>query len=151
MNKQTHWLVVLAVIGSLGLVTVQSVAARGWGKGQGEYGCRNYAQAEQLDEKTVADREKFQAENQKTIRQLVTRKAELRALYQQENPDVKRVGELSGEVFDLRNVLHQKADEAGLPGPMLRNTQCDGSGCEGQGFSGPGKRGRGYGRGPMWN
>ena len=145
MNKKTHWLLVVAVIVSLGLVAVHSADARGWGKGQGGYGCSNYTQADQLDEKTIETRNKFRQENEALLKQLVTKKAELRAVFSQENPDSDKAAQLSGEVFELRNALHKKAVEAGVPRPGLFNAGCDGTGCQGQGFGGGGKHGRGRG------
>ena len=148
MNRKTHWLMVVAVIVSLGLVSVHSVDARGWGKGQGGYGCSNCTQAEQFDEKTIEARSKFRQENQELFKKLVTKKAELRSVFHQENPDSDKAAQLSGEVFDLRNALHKKAVDAGLPGSRFISGECDGSGCQGQGF-GPGRKsGRGKGMGP---
>ena len=145
MNKKKHWLLVVAVIVSLGLVSVHSADARGWGKGQGGYGCSNYTQSDQLDEKTIAARDKFRQENQEIFKQLVIKKAELRAVFSQENPDSGKAAALSGELFELRNALHKKAEEAGLSRPGLFNAGCDGTGCQGQGFGGGRKHGRGMG------
>lgn len=152
MNKKMHWLLVVAVIVSLGLVSVHPVDARGWGKGQGGgYECSNYAQSGQVDEKTIEARSKFRQENQEIFKQLVIKKAELRAVFSQENPDSDKAAQLSGEVFELRNALHKKAVDAGLPGPQFMRAGCDGSGCQGQGFGGGGKHGRGMGPRAMWN
>jgi hypothetical protein len=151
MNKKKHWLLVVAVIVSLGLVSVHSADARGWEKGQSGYGCSNYTQVDQPDEKTIEARNKFRQENQELFKKMVTKKAELRAVFLQENPDSDKAAELSGEVFELRNALHKKAAAAGLPGPRLLNVGCDGAGCQGQGFGGGRKHGRGGGPRAMWN
>ena len=145
MNKKTHWLLVVAVIVSLGLVSVHSADARGWGKGQDGYGCSNYTQAGQLDEKTIEARNKFRQGNQELFKKMVTKKAELRAVFLQENPDSDKAAALSGELFELRNALHKKAEEAGLSRPGLFNAGCDGTGCQGQVFGGGRKHGRGMG------
>jgi Spy/CpxP family protein refolding chaperone len=151
MNRKTHWLLVVAVIVSLGLVSVHSADARGWGKGPGGgNGCNNYGQADQLDEKTIAARDKFRQENQELFKQLVTKKAELRAVFNQDNPDSDKAAQLSGELFELRNALHKKADESGLPRPRALKAGCDGTGGQGQGFGG-GRHGRGMGPRAVWN
>lgn len=152
MNSKTHWLLVVAVIVSLGLISVQSADARGWAKGQGGgYACSNYDQSGEVDEKIIEARNKFRQENQEIFKQLVTKKAELRAVFSQENPDSDKAAQLSGEVFELRNALHKKADEAGLPKPRFFKAGCDGTGCQGKGFGGGRKHGRGIGPRAMWN
>ena len=142
---------VVAVIVSLGLVSVHSADARGWEKGQSGYGCSNYTQVDQPDEKTIEARNKFRQENQELFKKMVTKKAELRAVFLQENPDSDKAAELSGEVFELRNALHKKADKAGLPRPRAFKAECNGTGCQGQGFGGGRKYGRGMGSRAMWN
>jgi hypothetical protein len=50
-----------------------------------------------------------------------------------ENPDAKRIAQLTGEIFDLREQLHAKAAESGLDLPGMRGLGCGGCAGPGQG------------------
>jgi hypothetical protein len=125
---------------------------RGWGKSPGGgYGCNNYAQADQLDEENIAARNKFRQENATLFKQLVTKKAELWAVYNQQNPNSDKAAALSGEVFELCNAIHKKATEAGLSKPRSFKADGIGTGWQREGFGSGRKYGRGMGPNPMWN
>jgi Spy/CpxP family protein refolding chaperone len=151
MNSKKQLLVVLAMVATLGLVTVQSADARGKGRWESGYGCNNYEVSERWDEGTREARTKFHQENKALRRDLITKNAELRAIMQQDNPDAGRAGKLSAEIFDLRETLHQKAVAAGLPGQRFQKGACGGPDCRGPFAGETGKHGRGYGPRAMWN
>ena len=46
-------------------------------------------------------------------------KDEMRAIMQADTPDTTQAGQVAGEVFELREKLRAKAQEAGLPFPMM--------------------------------
>ena len=80
-------------------------------------------------------REAFMNETVELRKAMTVKKAELRAIMNNDNPDPKRVAELTGEVFDLREQLHNKAQEKGLDKIGFGR----GPGC---GCSGPGPKGK---------
>lgn len=104
---------------------------------------------QQIDPETQAKITQFFKDNRDLQKQIVMKRAEKMALLQNENPDAKAVAAVTGELFDLRISLFEKADAAGIAqyirpgfGPM----DCDGPG------RGPGKDGKrgmkgGMGRG----
>ena len=151
MKSKKQLVLVLAMIVALGLMTAQFADARGMWRWQGGYDCSNYNASEQLDEKALEARTKFHEENRELRRNMVTKKAELGALLQQDNPDETKAGKLSAEIFDLRETLHKKAVEAGLPGPRFQNAKGGGSGCQGPFAGSPQKQGCGNGPRAMWN
>ena len=108
----------------------------GWGGGMGGPGygngyCQNYyggpGGGQGLDKETIAKRNKFFDETTDLRKQLVVKRAELKALMHQDNPDEKKVANLTGEMFDLRNQLRKKAEESGIQGGFGLN-YCDGPG-----------------------
>jgi len=108
------YLAVAALVGLLSFVSFSVVGARGnhgYGLGMGYgYGdncgyCNNWS--DQIQDKEKA--EAFFQESKETRKQLAVKKSERRALMSQDNPNEKRVAELTGEIFDLRNLLDEKA------------------------------------------
>ncbi|MCF6289607.1 MAG: hypothetical protein L3J03_01175 [Desulfobacterales bacterium] len=128
MKKQAKWIVTVAIMVTLGFAAAQSVDARGYGQGQ----CSN--NETRIDEKTAAAQQKFFEDTVELRKQIVVKSAELNAQMHRQDPDAKAVGRLTGELFELRNTMRGKAEEAGL----TRN------GCD---CSGPGSRGPGSGPG----
>ncbi len=158
--KSKQLKMVVAALFTFALIYATAASAGpGWGqRGGGGYGCGNCdGPVAQLDEKQIEERDKFFDETQDLRKELITKKAELRAMMNQENADPKAVGQLSGEVFELQSSLQKKAREAGLP--LSRAGNCNGPGISGgKGFGpgygmmrgyGPGKRGGRYGG--SWN
>ena len=145
MKRHTKWIVTLAAVATLGLAAVHDADARGAGGNGPGWGCGGncVTAGGQVDEKTVAARDKFFKETKELRKELVSKRAELGALMHQDNPDAKVVGQLSGELFDLQSTLSEKAEAAGINegGPP-----CGGFG----GVAGPGMM-RGSGFGGMWN
>ena len=110
-------LVVAALVGVVSFVGFSMVSAHGnYGKGPGKgYGycdgngyCNNRSYDEQDKEKVTT----FREETRETRKQIAVKKSERRALMSQDNPDEKRVAKLTGEIYDLQNVLDEKAKEA---------------------------------------
>ena len=108
------YLVVTTMVGILSFVSFSMVSARGnhgYGPGMGYgYGddcgyCNNWSYEDQDKEKV----DTFLKETQETRKQLAVKRSERRALMIQDNPDEKKVGKLTGEIFDLKNLLAEKA------------------------------------------
>ena len=98
-------------------------AGKGMGMGMGPG-------MQQMDPATQKAHDKFLADTVELRKQVAEKQAVLRAQMNATTPDTTKVGQLSGELFTLREQLRAKAQEAGLPYPM-------GMGC-GMGM-GPGK------------
>jgi len=110
------FLVTGALVGVLSFAGFSMVGAHGnYGHGPGKgYGncdgyatCNNWSNNEQ--DKQKADT--FFEETKETRKQLVVKRSERRALMSQDNPDEKKVARLTGEVYDLQNLLAEKAKE----------------------------------------
>lgn len=115
--KKGYWLAIgaAALISMAGITTVDAEA--GWpGKSPGSGYCGNcIRQGEQsLSPEAVQAREEFMVETAGLRKQLAVKQAELRALMAQTNPDEKKVAAATGEAYDLRNTLRQKARERGI-------------------------------------
>ncbi|MFZ5798484.1 MAG: hypothetical protein ACOY3O_08650 [Thermodesulfobacteriota bacterium] len=121
--------------GGIALTGMNSADARPWGHALDEYGPGHCYQARQLDEKTIAAREKFLSETVAIRKEMAVKRAEQDALMNSENPDAKRIAQLTGEIFDLREQLQAKAEASGLDFPGMRGLGC--GYCDGPG-PGPG-------------
>jgi hypothetical protein len=64
--------------------------------------------------------EKFFVDTKDLRKQLSVERAAKRALMHSRTPDPLAVAKISGELFDLKNTLHEKAIAAGLPGHFQR-------------------------------
>jgi zinc resistance-associated protein len=140
--KKGYWLALTATaLISLSSFTPADAGPGGYGGGRGFCGnCDPQGQQQALSPEAQQAREEFMAKTTDLRKQLVVRKAELRALMAQQNPDEKRVAALTGETFDLRNQLRQKAVEHGLPG-QFGFQNCRQEGEQGK-AGGRGPRGR---------
>ena len=108
-------LMAVAVIGLLGFAGIQMASAHGgYGQGGGYGYCGQYDDEDNA--KTNTTLEEFRAETNDIRRSIVVKRSELRALSNQDNPDAKRVAQLTGEVFDLQNDLDKKAADKGITG-----------------------------------
>ena len=138
-------LLTLAAIIGISLVTYQPAEAKGCGGGRGmDCGMMDVSMMSQgkLSEKDLKVREKFSADTSELRKKMVTKRAELEAVMAGANPDEKKTAALSGDLFDLREQMQQKAKEAGI-------VAGSGAGC-GMAAMGGGARhgkGAGYGRG----
>ena len=103
-----------ALVGVISLAGFSMVSAHGRdghgpGKGYGncdDYGyCNNWSYNEQDEEKVTT----FLEGTKETRKQIAVKRSERRALMSQDNPDEKRVATLTGEIFELMNLLDEKA------------------------------------------
>ena len=108
-------LMAVAVVGLLGFAGVQMASAHGgYGQGGGYGYCGDNSDGD--DTKDNAAWEEFRTETNDIRRSIVVKRSELRALSNQDNPDAKRVAQLTGELFDLQNDLDKKAADKGITG-----------------------------------
>jgi len=139
-------LLTLAAIATIGLAGYQMADARPWGGGPGcgmEPGSMmgpGYGQ--QLDEETLKAREKFFTETTELRKKMFSKRTELDAVLSGEKPDEKKAAKLSEELFDLRDQMHKKAQEAGIARGGFGPGYCNGPGG-GQGMMGSGPHHRG--------
>jgi zinc resistance-associated protein len=114
-----------------------ATAGPGGGYGPGFCGNCGPGAGQALTAEELQAREQFMLETTDLRKQLAVKQSELRALMAQANPNEKKVAALTGEAFDLRTQLQQKAVERGISG------QFGSGGCRQDG-AWQGKRG-GYG------
>ena len=142
----------LALIGAVAIAGIQSAGASprgggayGWGNSEcdGNCGGPGYGR-QQLSEESLKARDKFMNDTVQLRKEMITKKAEKRALMIGDNPDAKRVSQLTGEIFDIREQLKTKAEENGIEnigfkgigderGQGMRRGQRQGRGCNGPG------------------
>ena len=112
----------VVLISALAFAGLQSACAGPWGGGPDKWGgprcgecdgSGNWGQ-QRLDDKSAQAHEAFLDETAEQRKAMVTKKAEMRAIMNNDNPDPKRIAELSGELFDLREQLHKTAREKGI-------------------------------------
>jgi len=74
------------------------------------------------DEKKITEErakfEKYLAETQSLRKQISIKRAEERVLMHSRTVNAGAVAKVAGELFDLRNAIHEKAKTAGLPIPF---------------------------------
>ena len=134
-------LVAAALIGAVSLAGFSMVNAHGrFGSGPGRgcgtcadsgY-CLNQSCAEQDSEKVAA----FAEETKELRKELAVKRSERRALMHQDNPDEKRVAQLTGEIYDLDNTMAEKAKAAfgdSLPPPGFLRPREQFGNCGGRG------------------
>lgn len=132
----------IVLVSAFTVADMQSADAGPWGGGPNEWGrsqcgeCDGpgYRGQQQLDDKSIAARDAFLNETVALRKEITIKKAEKRALMHGDNPDAKRVAQLTGELFDLREQLQDKAQEKGL-------SKTDFGRGLGRGCPGPGPRG----------
>ena len=111
-------LIITALISTVAITAVQTASARP-GNGYGRnLDCPGWGQTAQLDQATLDKIETFRNDNQGLRKQIVEKRAEKRALMRADNPDATQAAKVSGELFDLRQQLRDKAEAAGLSGYM---------------------------------
>ena len=143
VNTKKHFLLGVVLISVIAIAAVQSASAGPWGGGPrwdrspcGECDGSGIQRQELLDEQTAEARNAFLNETVELRKELTVKRAEKRALMLGDNPDSKRVAELTGESFDLREKLQTMAQEKGIKktgfrhgpkrgcgGPVPRNFQ----------------------------
>ena len=106
--KKVFMVAVLAT--TVGLVGLQQANA-----GDGEHrGERSHRQSHQQDDATNAKIDKFHVDTKDLHKQIVMKQAEQMALIQNVAPNIEAVKKASGELFDLRISLMEKAKASGL-------------------------------------
>ena len=107
MKKYLAAATLIGLIGFAGIsmANPQSNYGYGYGNCEGPSYCDNWSYSENGDEK-AAD---FFEETKELRKQIVVKRSELDALMQQDNPDEKRVAGLTGELYDLRTQMQEKA------------------------------------------
>lgn len=146
MKKQ---IIALALISGLAFTSVAS--AGNWGKGNRGYGQNNACPQmapvaqQQIDPATMEKIDKFMDDTLAIRKDLTMKRAEVNAMMLGDNPDPKAVALLTGQIFDLRTSIKDKAEAAGVSqfvGPK-GNGMFGGNGKGGS----RGARGMGMGRG----
>jgi hypothetical protein len=108
-------IIAVAVVGLLGFAGIQIASAHGGYAQDGGYGyCGEYYDGDNSNDNATL--EKFRSETNDIRKGIVVKRSELRALLQQDNPDEKRVAQLTGEIFDLETELNEKAADKGVTG-----------------------------------
>lgn len=81
----------------------------------------------QMNSEMQKARDKFLTETVAERKAFAQKNAEMRAIMKAGTPDTTKASEVAGELFELREKLRNKAQESGLPLPMLLMGQgCDG-------------------------
>ncbi len=156
-----HFLALALVIG----LTTATVASAHWGRGGGGYGGYGYdcpmamqgpmmqgQTYQQLDPATLDKIKQFYKDTLPLHKQMVMKRAEREALMESQTPDPQAVAKVTGEMFDIRVAIQQKAEAAGVDqyvGPCQMGMGM-GKGM-GMGMRGGRGSGRGMGGGGMMN
>ena len=144
VNAKKKIILAVVLVSAIGVAGLQVATASPWGGGPSKWGgpgcdgnCGYYGnqqRALQLDDKA---RDAFLSETVEVRKALAVKKAEKRALMLNDNPDPKKVADLTGEIFELREKLQAKAQEKGIEQPGYGR----GPGSCGCGGPGPGHKG----------
>ncbi len=134
-------LTVAALIGAMTLAGMHTASAHGGRNFSNNYG-NGYCGSYDTEYRTSTNKdrvaiEKFRDGTSSTHKKIFMKRSELQALYANENPDAKKVAELTGELYDLETELRKKAEAAELDAPYAYR-------------HGPGMM-RGYGGGRGWH
>jgi len=136
-------IVTTALIAAIAIGTAATQVSAGWGQRGGGYwnnsvqppapgpgmqmpynqapGPRMQMMYNQADPAVQEKLDKFFTDTQDLHKEIAVKQAERMALIRSENPDPAAVGQLTGELFDLRTTVRQKAEDAGVAeyiGPM---------------------------------
>lgn len=120
MKKQ---IIAVALVSSMVVATVASANwNRGGGRGfNGDCPCAQGQYQTQLDPEIQEKLDLYFDDTQELRKQITVKKAEQRALMRGENPDPAVAAKLAGELFDLRMVMRDKAEAAGVEDYIGRN------------------------------
>ena len=113
MKKQ---LLALALITGLTMATVASADWGRGGRGQGYGDCQQMQSQmyQQLDQETKDKIKQFFKDTQPLHKEMAMKRAEKRALMKSDTPDPQAVAKVTGELFDLRTTMREKAELAGV-------------------------------------
>ena len=128
MKKVIAITALVTIVGLTGFTQAFAYMGHGGGGMRGPGGCNGAGIGmnvpSQMDEATKAKFDVFFKDTQDLRKQMVVKRAEKRALMQSEEPDVKKVGQLAGELFDLRTSMHAQAEAAGLGDAIGNRNRC---------------------------
>ena len=107
---------IAAILSVIGFASYQAASAHGNYYNKGDYGyCGSFTTDESTYNKEDAEAiEKFQTETSAIRKEIVVKRSELNALLRNDNPNEKRVAELTGNLYDLEAELETKAEAAGI-------------------------------------
>ena len=111
------YVIAAALVGAIGFTSFSMANARGnygYGPGPGYGDCGGYGYCNNLNKADIDDEKgaAFFEETKETRKQIFVKRSELDALMLQDNPDEKKVGKLTGEIYDLQTAMEEKADKA---------------------------------------
>ena len=118
MKKKIAVAVVVVGMGLAGLTQ----AYAGWGQRGGNfYNCPQYQEqgmpaVTQVDPATQEKIDKFLEDTTELRKQMAMKRAERRALMAAATPDPAALSKVAGELFDLRDTMRKKAEDAGVAG-----------------------------------
>ncbi|HIP82627.1 MAG TPA: hypothetical protein EYH19_03475 [Desulfocapsa sulfexigens] len=134
MKKVLAITALVSIIGLTGFY--QASAYRGHGGMRGHNGCNGQAMGmqvpAQMDEATKTKFDVFFKDTQDLRKSIVVKSAQKRALMNSKEPNIEKVSELAGELFDLRVSMRAKAEAAGLGDVIGQRRGC--GNCDGPGF-----------------
>lgn len=110
---------IIAIVLISGLALAGTASAN-WSQGKGRGGCgqegmmQGQMMSQNLDQATKDKIEQFFKENRELRKEMVVKRAVKKALMQSEQPDVNEVAKVTGELFDLRMTMRDKAITAGV-------------------------------------
>ncbi len=106
------------LVGAIALTGIQAAGADSAGPGSAgpmpQHGQAYRQHYKSLDPAAIKARNKFLDATASIRREIAVKRSERRALMASSIPNAKRVGKLSGELFDLREQMRAKARESGL-------------------------------------
>lgn len=135
------YLMAAALIGAIGFTSFSMANARGnygYGPGPvyGDCGGAGYCNYSAYYDKDNEESTAFFEETKNTRKQIIAKQSELDALMRQDNPDEKKVAQLTGEIYDLRSLMEDKAEKAFGDSPRYGYGR-----GRGYGYCGGGRRG----------
>ena len=137
-KKMKKIVTVVAILSVIGFATYKAASAHGGFYNNGYGYCNPYTTDGAAFTKEDAEAiEKFQTETSSIRKEIIVKRSELNALLSNDNPDEKKVANLTGDLYDLKAELETKAEAAGIDNRYAFR-------------HGPGMM-RGYGWGPGWH
>ena len=129
MKKALAITALVSIIGLTGIYQASAYMGMGPGDMRSRGGCNGQAMGmhhatAQMDEATKVKFDAFFKDTQELRKSIVVKRAEKRALMLNDEPDAKKVGEVTGELFDLRTSMLAKAEEAGLGDYIGKGRDC---------------------------
>ena len=111
-----------ALIGVIGFAGIQIASAHGGYFGNNHAYRGSYStDARTFTEKDAQALEKFRADTNSVRKEIVVKRSELNALLRNDNPDERKVAQLTGDLYDLETELETKAETTGIRGRSSYN------------------------------